>query len=242
MIHKNHNESASIKKMIEIKELVKRFGDIITLDKISLKVEKGEILGLFGASGSGKTTLIKILVGLLYPSAGTIFVDGSNIVENALATKAIMGYVPQKVCFYPQLTAWQFLSFIGDLKSINPDEKDDRIRELLNWLGLGERKDITLENYTDELIRKVIIASALLGNPKVLIFDSAAEDLDEKSIIQVQNLLKQLRDIGRTILFASSDVDFLKTFCNRIAVLDNGRIAILDTIVESKEIDMDNTD
>jgi ABC-2 type transport system ATP-binding protein len=209
--------------MIVTEGLSHSYGETLALDALDLRVERGEVLGLLGPNGAGKSTTVKILTGLLRPSAGRALVAGFDIVVQPLEAKGRLGYVPEQPVLYETLTAAEFLEVIAALHHLDPAPARARGDELLDLLGLGAARDQRLSAFSKGMKQKVVLAAALIHRPEVLILDEPLDGLDANSARVVKELLRSLAAQGRTVLFCSHILEVVERVCTRIVVIDKGR-------------------
>ena len=215
--------------MIRTEQLSHAYGEKVALQGLDLQVDGGEVLGLLGPNGAGKSTTVKILTGLLRPSAGRAFVAGFDIVTQALEAKQRLGYVPEQPVLYETLSASEFLDVVSALHHLDGGVSRQRRDELLDLLGLGESRDQRLNSFSKGMKQKVVLAAALIHRPDVLILDEPLDGLDANSARVVKELLRTLAAQGRTILFCSHILEVVERVCTRIVVIDKGRLIAAGT-------------
>lgn len=208
--------------MVEIKNLTKRYGDIIAVDNISFTAVEGEILGFLGPNGAGKSTTMNIITGYLSSTSGTVTIDGSEILDDPKTTKAKIGYLPEIPPLYPDMTVIKYLQFMFDLKKIKLP-KAEHIEEVMQIVKIYDVKDRLIKNLSKGYKQRVGFAQALLGNPSVLILDEPTVGLDPKQIIEIRNLI---RGLGKkhTVIFSSHVLSEVSATCDRIIIISDGRI------------------
>ncbi|MBD3204977.1 ATP-binding cassette domain-containing protein [Candidatus Bathyarchaeota archaeon] len=214
---------------IEVRDLTKYYSDFLAVDHISFDVEMGEIFGFLGPNGAGKSTTIRMLTGISLPSAGTAKILGYDIVRNPVEAQALMGIVPDISNIYTALTAWQNLDFTGKLYGIARDKREEKNRELLERFELYDRKDDKVEDFSRGMRRKVCIAMALVNDSKVLYLDEPTSGLDVQSVRSIRDLVRDLNDEGLTVFLTTHNMGEANTMCDRIAVINRGKIAAIDT-------------
>lgn len=200
-----------------------RYGEVVALAALDLRIAPGEILGLLGPNGAGKSTTVKILTGLLRPTAGRALIAGFDIVAEPLEAKARLGYVPEQPVVYDSLTAAEFLDVVAALHRLDPRPAADRGAELLDLLGLAAARQQRLGTFSKGMKQKVVIAAALLHRPEVLILDEPLDGLDANTARVVKELLRSLAAQGRTVLLCSHILEVVERVCTRIVILDKGR-------------------
>jgi len=218
--------------MIRTEQLTHAYGETLALDRLDLDVRPGEVLGLLGPNGAGKSTTVKILTGLIQPSAGRALVAGFDIVQQPIEAKQRLGYVPEQPVLYETLTAAEFLEVISALHHLEPSLARQRSEELLTLLGLGGAQHQRLTTFSKGMKQKVVLAAALLHRPDVLILDEPLDGLDANSARVVKELLRSLSQQGRTILFCSHILEVVERVCTRIVILDKGRLIAEGTPAE----------
>ncbi len=214
--------------MIEISNLVKYYGDQKAVDNISFTVEKGEILGFLGPNGAGKTTTMNILTGYLSATSGRVLIDGHDILEDPIAAKKCIGYLPEQPPLYLDMTVLEYLKFICELKGV---QKSDRIRQLAETMRLVRIADVSdrvIHNLSKGYKQRVGIAQAMIGNPQVLVLDEPTVGLDPKQIIEIRNLIKTLSK-KHTVILSSHILPEVQAVCDRVVIINNGKIAAIDT-------------
>ena len=208
--------------MIEIMNLVKRFGKKYALDDVSFSVKDGEIVGFLGPNGAGKSTTMNIITGYLAPTSGTVLVDGIDVFLEPIKVKQKIGFLPEQPPLYIDMTVWEYLSFVFDLKKA-PFNKKMHLTEVCELVKILDVKDRLIKNLSKGYKQRVGIASAIIGNPQVLIFDEPTVGLDPKQIIEIRSLLRALsRD--HTIILSTHILSEVQAVCDRIVVINEGKI------------------
>src|SRR6202521_1675815 len=208
--------------MILTERLSRRYGDKQALSDLDLRVEPGEILGFLGPNGAGKSTTVKILTGMIRPTAGGPTIAGFDIVAQPLEAKARIGYVPETAALYDGLTAAEYLELIACLHHLDPKIARPRCGELLELFGLALVQHQRLSEFSKGMRQKVLIAAALIHGAEVLCLDEPLDGLDANAALVVKEVLKQLARQGRTILFCSHILDVVERMCTRLVIIDNG--------------------
>lgn len=220
---------------IEVRNLVKRFGDHEAVAGISFAVEEGEVFGLLGPNGAGKTTTIRILATLLPPTAGQIKVEGIDCSRQGALVRRLIGYVPQVLSADSSLTGYENLLFLAKLLRIPKREREQRIREILALLNLQEAASRLVRQYSGGMVRRLEIGQAILHRPRVLILDEPTVGLDPVARHTVWKALELLREeTGLTILITTHYMEEAEALCRRVAIMDRGRIAVQGTPAELK--------
>lgn len=208
--------------MIEVQQYTKRFGTHTAVQNLSFTVQPGMVFGLLGSNGAGKTTTIRALVGLTRPSGGTVRVQGYDVWRDPVRAKAAFGYIPDRPYLYGKLTARELLRFVGQLYGVpDMDSEIDRWLEVFRLTDFGNE---LLETYSHGMRQKVAIISALLPDPPVLIVDEPMVGLDPHAARQVRELFRQHADRGRTVLLTTHSLPLAEAVCERLVVLDRGRV------------------
>ncbi len=218
--------------MIKIKNLVKRYNDITALKSISLDVADGEFLGILGPNGAGKTTLINIINTLLDYDSGKVLINGINPKENKTEIKKQIGVIPQEISLYEELSAFENLIFWGSLYDIEKEEIDVRAEELLRMVGLFKRKDDLVKTFSGGMKRRLNIAIGLIHNPKILLLDEPTVGVDPQSRNFIFDILFNLHEVGKTIIYTTHYMEEAEKLCEKIAILNKGEIIKYGTLEE----------
>ena len=216
--------------MIEIKNLTKRYGKKIALDNISFSVKPGEILGFLGSNGAGKSTTMNIITGYLSADEGSVSIDNDEIFENPVAVKSKIGYLPEILPLYPDMTVKGYLEFIFDLKKakLKNLDKHTHVEEVCSKVNISNVSLRIIKHLSKGYKQRVGIAAALIGNPPVLIFDEPTVGLDPKQIIEMREFIKKLGE-KHTVILSSHILSEVQAVCDRIIVINNGKIVAEDT-------------
>lgn len=216
------------KRMIEIQNLTKRYGQIKAVTNLNFSVEKGEILGFLGPNGAGKSTTMNIITGYIPSTEGTVKVCGYDIMEEPQEVKKRIGYLPEQPPVYMDLTVSEYLDFVADLKMVDKKKKRAQISEIMDLVKIGDHKNRLIKNLSKGYKQRVGLAQALVGNPEVLILDEPTVGLDPKQIIEIRRLIKAL---GRehTIILSSHILPEVSAVCERVVIINKGEIAAVDT-------------
>lgn len=208
--------------MIEVKNVTKRYGGVTAVDDISFTAESGEVLGLLGPNGAGKSTTMNIITGYIGATAGNVLIDGADILENPKQAKAKIGYLPEQPPLYQEMTVRRYLEFIFDLKKVRLPKKE-HIDEVMTIVKISDVAGRVIRNLSKGYRQRVGFAGALLGNPPVLILDEPTVGLDPKQIIDIRKLIKSLGK-KHTIIFSSHVLSEVSAVCDRIVMINNGKI------------------
>jgi ABC-2 type transport system ATP-binding protein len=209
--------------VIRVADLHHAYGEIPAVQGLSFEARAGEVLGLLGPNGAGKSTTVKILTGLLPLQRGTVEVAGFDIATSPLEVKRRVGYVPESGALYDSLTPDEYFRFISLLYRLEPDVVQPRVEELLRMFELDSVRSARMVTFSKGMRQKVLIASALLHAPDVIIFDEPLNGLDANAMLVFKELLRGLAAQGRTILFCSHLLDIVERLCPRIVIVDKGR-------------------
>jgi len=221
--------------VIEIANLIKKYGSFTAVNDISLHVDRGEIFGFLGPNGAGKTTTIRILAGLSLPTSGVVRVGGHDVTTDAVAAKSVMGYVPDRPYLYEKLTGRELLHFVVDLYRKDWRECEARALDLLKYLGLGDWIDARIENLSHGMKQKLVIVSALVHDPAVLVIDEPMVGLDALAQKQVRVLFRKLADDGKAVLLTTHTLSVAEAVCDRVAILNRGVIVASGATAEVKK-------
>jgi ABC-2 type transport system ATP-binding protein len=222
--------------LIEMRQLVKRYGEKAAVDDVSLEVHPGEIFGFLGPNGAGKTTTIKVIVGLLQPTSGTVRVGGHDVQKEPLQAKASSGYVPDEPHLYPKLTGRELLRFVGDLYGVTGEQVERRIDELLLLFDLTPAADDTIDSYSHGMRQKTALAAALVHDPKVLVLDEPTVGLDPKSARLIKDLLRQMAERGAAVFLSTHILEIAENMCDRIGIINQGRLIASGTMAELRSL------
>ena len=227
-----HNPEAPA---LELRDLHKHFATIQAVRGISLRVERGEIYGFLGPNGAGKTTTIRTLVGLLRPTSGEIFLGGYPLLEEPVRAKSIVGFIPDRPYIYEKLTGREFLRFIAGLYNVYESDReglDDRIEELLELFQLTEWGDELVESYSHGMKQRLVMGSALLHDPEIIIVDEPMVGLDPKGARLLKNLFREKVADGGAIFMSTHTLAVAEELCDRIAIIQEGEIIAEGTLAE----------
>lgn len=221
--------------MIRTERLTKSYGSKLALADLDLQVEPGEILGFLGPNGAGKSTTVKILTGLIRQDSGRASICGFDVITQPLDVKKRLGYVPETPALYDSLTANEYLELVWSLHHIDTRTGQGRRAELLDLFGLTTNGDQRLSEFSKGMKQKIVIASALIHRPEVLILDEPLDGLDANSAMVVKELLKRMAAQGKTIMFSSHILDVVERMCTRIVIINDGRFVTSGTSAEIRE-------
>ena len=214
--------------MIATQELTKKYQDVLALDHLNLVVEAGEIFGYIGPNGAGKTTTIRILSGLMRPTSGQATVAGVFVVRHPQEAKKVVGYMPDIFGVYQGMRVWEYLDFFGAAYRMPRVERKARIEEVLAITGTDEMRDYFVDSLSRGMQQRVGIARAMIHNPQVLFLDEPTSGLDPRARIEMRQLLRRLKEMGKTILVSSHILPELASICDRIGILEQARLLVCD--------------
>lgn len=214
--------------MIEVSNIVKRYGDHLAVDHLSFHVEKGQIYGFLGPNGAGKSTTMNIITGYLASNEGTVMINGHDILEEPEEAKKCVGYLPEQPPLYMDMTVWEALKFVAGLKAVQKNEQEEMIEDILQMLDIKDVKDRLIKNLSKGYKQRVGLAQALIGNPEILILDEPTVGLDPKQIIEIRSLIKELSK-EHTIILSSHILSEVSAICDQIMIISHGRLVACDT-------------
>ncbi|MCX5765978.1 MAG: ABC transporter ATP-binding protein [Gemmatimonadetes bacterium] len=216
--------------MIQLQSLTKRYGKFTAVDAIDLTVPQGELFGFVGPNGAGKTTTLRMIAGILQPTSGSVRIGGIDIVADPVAAKSKLGFIPDRPFIYEKLTGAEFLRFVAGLYGQEGAEVEHRARELMALFDLDEWRDELVESYSHGMRQKLIVSSAFVHRPDVIVVDEPHVGLDPKSIKILRDLFKEYTRRGHTIMMSTHTLDAAESLCDRIAIIHAGRIAACGTM------------
>ena len=207
---------------LRVENVVKSFGSLMAVRGVSFAVESNQILGLLGPNGSGKSTLMKTMVGVITPDAGTITVQGLNVVSNPIEVKRIVGFVPESPRLYEFLSGGEYLDFVATVHGLSPEAKRERIPDFLKAFELEGRENELIHGYSQGMKQKLAIIAGILHKPRILILDEPLNALDPRSARIVKDLIHKLRDDGVPTVFSTHVLEIAQAVCDRIVIMYNG--------------------
>jgi len=214
--------------MLQIKNIVKKFGSFTAVDGINLHVKQGKLYGFLGQNGAGKTTTIKMIAGIYAPTSGSISVNGIDISQNPVKAKLQIGYVPDQPYLYDKLTGREFLYFSGGLYDLDKKTIQNRIDELVDILNIESWLDKRTEEYSQGMRQRITIASALLHNPKLIVLDEPMVGLDPQSAVLVKKILNKKVTEGASVFVSTHSLSFAEEICSRIGIIKAGTMIYED--------------
>ena len=214
--------------MIEVKNVTKKYGSFMAVKDISFTINDGEIVGFLGPNGAGKSTTMNIITGFIEQTEGKVIVNGYDTIKKAKKAKQEIGYMPEGVPLYMDLTVKEFVSYMADLRKVNRTQKKENIPKVLKETGLDTMKDKLIKNLSRGQKQRVSLAGTLVGNPKVLILDEPTVGLDPKQITEIRSLIKNLGK-KHTVILSSHILSEVSQICDRVIIINNGKIVAIDT-------------
>ena len=214
--------------MIRVNNVTKKYGNFIAVESINFQIEEGEIIGLLGPNGAGKSTTMNMITGYIEPSEGEIIIGGHDILTNPNKAKEQIGYMPESVPLYQDLTVKEFVSYMADLKKVSKTEKKEKVQEALEKTNLVEVSNKLIKNISRGYKQRVSLAGALVTNPKILILDEPTVGLDPKQITEIRELIKSLEG-KHTIILSSHILSEVSQICKKVIIINKGKIVAIDT-------------
>jgi ABC-2 type transport system ATP-binding protein len=210
---------------VDVRNLTKRYGEIVALDSVSFGVNQGEVFGFLGPNGAGKTTTIRLLTGQIKPTSGVAMVAGYSVIHESTKAKTHIGVVPEVSNLYDEMDAWSNLIFAAELYRVPKNERDKRTKDLLELFGLYERRMSRVGTFSRGMKRRLTIAAALIHEPDILFLDEPTTGLDVQSSRTIRNLIKELNKNGTTVFLTTHYIEEADQLCQRVAMINQGRIA-----------------
>jgi len=228
--------------MIQLRSLTKRYGKFTAVDSIDLSVARGEIFGFLGPNGAGKTTTLRMIAGILRPTAGTVLIGGVDVVKDPLQAKAKLGYIPDRPFIYEKLTGAEFLRFVAGLYDQHGADIERRGNELLALFDLEDWRDELVESYSHGMRQKLIISSAFVHRPEAIVVDEPMVGLDPKAARILKDLFREYVSRGHTIMMSTHTLEVAESLCDRIAIIQAGTIRAEGTMSELRTQSEDGTE
>ena len=227
--------------MIEVKNITKKYGSFTAVDNISFKIEEGEIIGLLGPNGAGKSTTMNMITGYIEPTEGEIKVEGYDISKKPKKAKAQIGYMPEGVPLYSDLTVKEFVTYMAELKKVDRKTRKEKVEKIIEQTGLKDVEKKLTRNLSRGYKQRVSMAGALVGEPKILILDEPTVGLDPKQITEIRSLIKELGKT-HTIILSSHILSEVSQICNKVIIINKGKIVAIDTPENlEKKVESNNT-
>ncbi len=218
--------------MISARQIEKRYAGFQALHPLDLDVRAGEVFGFLGLNGAGKTTTLRMLAGVLPPTAGEVYINGLDLQRQPVEARRVMGFIPDRPYVYEKLTAREFLQFIGELYGMEGAELDQRIQEVLAEHALQDWANALVESFSHGMKQRLVLSGALLHNPLLLIVDEPMVGLDPSGARQIKQTFRDFAEQGRTVFLSTHTLAVAAEVCDRIAIIHQGRIAVMGTIAE----------
>jgi ABC-2 type transport system ATP-binding protein len=236
------NGAADSQAAIVTQGLTRTFGPKVAVNALNLTVRRGEFFGFLGPNGAGKSTTIKMMVGLLRPTAGHVWVGGVDVWREPLAARSLMGVLPEQLNLYDRLSGREFLTFAGHMYGLPKAEVSRRTEELLTVLTLASDADKLIVDYSVGMRKKIALAAALIHRPQVLFLDEPFEGIDPISSRIIRNILRDLTGAGVTIFFSSHIMEVVERLCSRVGIINQGTLVAEGTLQELRERGAHNGD
>lgn len=218
--------------MIEISNLTKKYGQFKALDELTLSLDEGTVFGFVGANGAGKSTTFLILATLLQPTSGTVTINGVDVTKKPEEIRKLIGYMPDFFGIYDQLKAHEYLDFYGASYGIPVEKRNQLITELLELVNLTDKREAYVDSLSRGMKQRLCLARSLIHDPKVLILDEPASGLDPRARVEMRDILRSLKSLGKTILISSHILPELAEMCDEIGVIDNGKLIAHGSVSE----------
>jgi len=225
-----------MENIIEVKNLTKKFGDFVAVNKVNFEIKKGEIFGFLGPNGAGKSTTIRMLVTLLRPTAGEAKLATYDIIRDQDEVRKHIGLVAEKIILYPHLTARENLQFFGQLFHLSKDEIDKRASRCIDKLHMSEWLNSRVETFSTGMKQRINIVRALLTEPDILFLDEPTLGLDPQTTHLIREFIRELNNQGITVLLTTHDMLEAEELSDRVAIIDHGKIAACDTVENLKKV------
>ena len=214
--------------MIEVNNLVKRYGDHTAVDHLSFKIEKGKIYGFLGPNGAGKSTTMNMITGYIASTEGTVSIDGHDILEEPEKAKKCIGYLPEQPPLYFDMTVLEYMNFVADLKKIPKDKKKNMVEEVMDMVKISDMRNRLIKNLSKGYRQRVGLAQAILGYPEVIILDEPTVGLDPKQIIEIRDLIKSLKK-KHTVILSFHILSEVSAVCDYVLIISHGKLVASDT-------------
>jgi ABC-2 type transport system ATP-binding protein len=228
--------SPNHRALVAVSGLVKKFGENTAVDGVTFDIREGEVFGLLGPNGAGKTTTISMISCLIAPTAGTVTVAGLSVATDATKVKSALGVIPQEIALYPTLTALENLRFWGRMYGLSGALLEERVAEALETAGLADRAKERVETYSGGMKRRINIAAGIMHRPRLLIMDEPTVGIDPQSRNHILETVKGLNERGMTVLYTSHYMEEVEFLCDRVGIVDHGRLIALGTIDELRRL------
>jgi ABC-2 type transport system ATP-binding protein len=214
--------------VIEVKNVTKKYGKFIAVDNISFTINEGEVVGLLGPNGAGKSTTMNMLTGFIEQTEGEIVIDGYNMLKKPKKAKREIGYMPEGVPLYTDLTVKEFVTYMAEIKNLDKKTRKEKVQKIIEQTGLKDVEKKLIRNLSRGYKQRVSMAGALVGEPKILILDEPTVGLDPKQITEIRNLIKELGKT-HTVILSSHILSEVSQICNKVIIINKGKIVAIDT-------------
>jgi len=235
-------ESESHVADLVIDNLTKKYGEVVALSDVSIRIGSGELVGLLGPNGAGKSTLLKIIVGILRPTSGSVFLDGINVLEKPEAAKKIIGYVPENASLYTNLTVTEFLTFVGKIRAVSDNVLKEKISDSLKVFDIEEKRNALVGSLSKGTKQKVAIIASTLHDPRFLVLDEPLSGLDPRTQRFVNQWISSRSTEGTTVFLSTHNLDIAQEYASKIAIIDRGRIVAMGELDSLRKLANSNAD
>ena len=218
--------------MLRLEAVTKKYGKFTAVEDLSLEIKEGEIFGFVGPNGAGKTTTMKMIATLLKPTSGKVYIDGIEVNGNLKEVRNIIGYMPDFFGVYDSLKVDEYLEFYGDVAGLSKEIRENMITDLLNLVDLSSKRGAYVDTLSRGMKQRLCLARSLMHNPKLLILDEPASGMDPRARVQMKEILRELKKMGKTILISSHILPELAELCTSIGIIEHGKMAISGTVEE----------
>jgi ABC-2 type transport system ATP-binding protein len=218
--------------VIELSNITKRYGTLAAVDSLNLEVPRGEVFGFLGPNGAGKTTTIRMMMGILKPTSGRVFLGGHDVEQEPERAKALAGFIPDRPFIYEKLTGREFLQFVGRLHHVEPERLQRRGAELLEHLELTRWQDELVESYSHGMKQRLVVCGALIHEPPILVVDEPMVGMDPKGSRTLKDLFRSLAESGTTVFLSTHSISVAEEVCHRIGIIQRGRLIACGTMMD----------
>jgi ABC-2 type transport system ATP-binding protein len=218
--------------MIKLLNLAKHYDRLAAVDSLNLEVQAGEIFGFLGPNGAGKTTTIRVMMGILKPTSGQVFLGGYDVAQQPEEAKAICGFIPDRPFIYEKLSGHEFLEFVGKLHGVDSGRLERRIVELLEHFELARWQDELVESYSHGMKQRLVVCAALIHEPRILIVDEPMVGMDPRGARKLKDLFRSLSEQGTTVFLSTHSIGVAEEVCHRIGIIQRGRLIACGSMAE----------
>jgi ABC-2 type transport system ATP-binding protein len=222
--------------MITLIDVTKRFGEFTAVDRLNLNVSQGELFGFLGPNGAGKTTTLKMMAGVLKPTGGKIIIDNKDMSEDPLECKQVIGFIPDRPFLYEKLTGREILQFIAGIYGLSQDGLEKRMKQLFELFEIGSWKDDLVESYSHGMKQRLVMVTALIHQPRVIIVDEPMVGLDPRAAKLVKKVFRSLCQRGITIFISTHTLQVAEEMCDRIGIIHQGKLIAIGTMKDLREM------